>query len=220
MHTNFWPIPTVSSPSLLVRTAKPHRHRGADASLYPIPLTPQALTNPLAFPGGSVVKNPPAGAGGARDASLIPGLERSPGGGSNNPVQYSYLKNSMGRGAWCAAVHGIAESRTWLSTQHTPTHTHTHTHTYTHTDLKVCGLMTRWPWVGRDQESGMWALGHRSRDFRYNRCLECGLEVGEDSYPRPYFFFLTVYFCFAESLCCTWAFSRFLMMLLSLQTME
>ena len=36
----------------------------------------------LGFPGGSVVKNPPANAG---DMSSIPGPGRSPGGGSGNP---------------------------------------------------------------------------------------------------------------------------------------
>ena len=36
-------------------------------------------TWPSGFPGGTVVKNPPANAGEARDASLIPGLGRSPG---------------------------------------------------------------------------------------------------------------------------------------------
>ena len=47
------------------------------------------------FPGGAVVKNPPAKAG---DADLIPGLGRSPGGGHGNPLQYSCLENSMDRG--------------------------------------------------------------------------------------------------------------------------
>ena len=49
------------------------------------------------FPGGSVVKNPPANAG---DADLIPGLGRSPRGGSSSPLQYSCLGNSMDREAW------------------------------------------------------------------------------------------------------------------------
>ena len=35
------------------------------------------------FPGGSVVKNPPANAG---DVGLIPGLGRSPGKGNGNPL--------------------------------------------------------------------------------------------------------------------------------------
>ena len=31
------------------------------------------------------------------------------------PLQYSYLENPMGRGAWQAAVHGVVKSRTRLS---------------------------------------------------------------------------------------------------------
>ena len=34
--------------------------------------------------------------------------------GNGNPLQYSYLENSMERGAWWAAVHGVAQSWTWL----------------------------------------------------------------------------------------------------------
>ena len=41
------------------------------------------------FPGGSVVKNPPVNTEDARDAGLILGSERSPGGGNGNPLQYS-----------------------------------------------------------------------------------------------------------------------------------
>ena len=41
-------------------------------------------------------KNPLAN---AEDAGLIPGSGRSPGGGNDNPFQYSCLKNSMDRGA-------------------------------------------------------------------------------------------------------------------------
>ena len=68
------------------------------------------------FPGGTVVKNPPANAGDARDAGLIPGLGRSPGRGHGNRLQYSCLGNPMDGGAWRAAVHGVSKSRTWLST--------------------------------------------------------------------------------------------------------
>ena len=38
-----------------------------------------------------VVKNPPANAGDIRDAGLIPGSGISPGGGHDNPLQYSCL---------------------------------------------------------------------------------------------------------------------------------
>ena len=56
-----------------------------------------------------MVKNRPANAGGARDAGLIPGSERSPGEGNSNPLQYSCLENPMDREAWQAAVHRVAE---------------------------------------------------------------------------------------------------------------
>ena len=35
--------------------------------------------------------------------------------GNGNPLQYSCLENSMGRGAWWATVHGVAKSQTQLS---------------------------------------------------------------------------------------------------------
>ena len=38
------------------------------------------------------------------------------GGGNGTPLQYSCLENPMDRGAWEAAVHGVAKSRTRLST--------------------------------------------------------------------------------------------------------
>ena len=48
------------------------------------------------FPGGSVVKNPPANAG---DTGSIPGSGSSPGEGNGNPLQYSCLANPRDRGA-------------------------------------------------------------------------------------------------------------------------
>ena len=64
------------------------------------------------FSGGSVVKNPLANAG---DAGSIPGSGRSPGEGNGNPLQHFCLENPMDRGAWWAAAHGVANSRTRLS---------------------------------------------------------------------------------------------------------
>ena len=56
-----------------------------------------------------VVKNPPANVGNIGVAGSIPGLGRSPGGGHSNPLQHSCLENPMDRGAWRAAVHGVAK---------------------------------------------------------------------------------------------------------------
>ena len=60
------------------------------------------------------VKNLPATTGDVRDASLIPGLGRSPGGGHGNSLQNSYLENPMYQGVWQATVHRITESRSQL----------------------------------------------------------------------------------------------------------
>ena len=56
------------------------------------------------FPGSSVVKNPSASAG---DMGSVPGLGRSPGGGNDNPLQYSCLgnhgqKSLVGYSPWVA----------------------------------------------------------------------------------------------------------------------
>ena len=61
------------------------------------------------FPGGSDDK---AAAYNAGDLGLIPGLGRSLGERNGNPLQYSRLENAMDGGAWEAAVHGVAKSRT------------------------------------------------------------------------------------------------------------
>ena len=61
-----------------------------------------------------MVKNLPANAGVIGDTGSIPGLGRSPGEGNDNPLQYSYLENSMERGAWRATAMG-AKSQTRLS---------------------------------------------------------------------------------------------------------
>ena len=66
----------------------------------------------LRFPGDSVLKNLPAKAGHTRNADSNPGLGRNPGVGNANPLQYSCLENSMGRGAWKATSHGMAKSQT------------------------------------------------------------------------------------------------------------
>ena len=58
-------------------------------------------TDTLGFPGGSVIKNPPANAGDIRDTSSIPG-------------SVSCLENAMDRGAWLATV-SVQFSRSVMS---------------------------------------------------------------------------------------------------------
>ena len=59
---------------------------------------------------GTSGKEPPAGAGDARDMGSIPGSGRSPGGGNGNPLQYSCLESPMDRGSWQVTVRGVAKS--------------------------------------------------------------------------------------------------------------
>ena len=49
------------------------------------------------------------------DPGQIPGLGRLPEEGNGYTFQYSCLENSMDRGAWWAAVYGVAKSRTQLT---------------------------------------------------------------------------------------------------------
>ena len=71
----------------------------------------------LGFLGDSNVKESAYNAG---NPCLNPRLRRYPGEGNGNPLQYSYLENSVDRRVWWAAVHGVAQSPTrlkWLSMQ-------------------------------------------------------------------------------------------------------
>ena len=47
--------------------------------------------------------------------SFIRNLQPFIGEGNGNPLQYSGLENPMDGGAWKAALHGVAKSRTRLS---------------------------------------------------------------------------------------------------------
>ena len=64
------------------------------------------------LPGGPWLRLWAPSAGGM---GSVPVLERPPGEGNGNLLQFSYLENPMDRGAWRATVHRVAKSQTWLS---------------------------------------------------------------------------------------------------------
>ena len=69
-----------------------------------------------------MVKNPPTMQETERDTGSIPELGRFPGGGHGNSLQYSCWRIPMDRGAGRATAHGVAKSRTRLSTKHSIVH--------------------------------------------------------------------------------------------------
>ena len=88
------------------------------------------------FPGSTSGKGSTCQAGDARDAGSVLGSGRSPGEGNGNPLQYACLGNSMDRGAWRAAAHGV---RHGLSAAQRVGHDRAHA---------CCCLLweTRWRW--------------------------------------------------------------------------
>ena len=88
-------------------------------------------TESNSFLSDSAGKESSRSAGDIGDMGLIPGSERSPGGGNANSLQYSCLENFVDRGAWWTTVHGVAKSQTWLNHWACAC-----THTYTHTRAK------------------------------------------------------------------------------------
>ena len=85
-----------------------------------------------------MVKNLPASAGDTTDKGSALGLGRASGVGNGRPLQYSFLENSMDRGAWWPTVHWVTKSHIRPSTHgcaHTHTHAHTRTHAHAHTHM-------------------------------------------------------------------------------------
>ena len=74
------------------------------------------------FPGGTMVKNLPISAGDEGDRGSSPGSGRSRGVGKSKLLKYSRLENSMDRGGWQAAVHGVVKESD--TTKHASTYTY------------------------------------------------------------------------------------------------
>ena len=71
-----------------------------------------------------MVKKLPTDAGDTRDASSIPGLGRSLGGGNGNPLQYSCLENSVDRDPWTkepSRLHSMELQRVGQDSTHART---------------------------------------------------------------------------------------------------
>ena len=68
----------------------------------------------LGFTDGSAGTESNCNVGDTGDTGSVPGSGRSLGGGNDNPLQFSCLKNPMDRAAWRTTVHRVTKSQTWL----------------------------------------------------------------------------------------------------------
>ena len=86
------------------------------------------------------------------DSSLIPGSGRSPGGGHDNPLQYSCLDNLKDRETWKATVHRVAKSGILLK------QLSMHAHWWLSGKESACQCRSRrfCPWVGKIPRRGKW----------------------------------------------------------------
>ena len=78
--------------------------------------------------------------------------------GNENPLQYSCLENPMDGGAWEAAVHGVAKSRTRLSGFPFTFHFHA-----LEKEMATHSIVLSWRIPGMGEPGGLPSLGSHSR---------------------------------------------------------
>ena len=101
----------------------------------------------MGFPGGTVVKNPPANAGNARRTSLIPGLGRFSGVGNGNPLQYSCLKNSIEKEVCRLWPMGCRVRHDWVTMHAHTTHDKSRKWLDNEADRKTWCWRMAVPWI-------------------------------------------------------------------------
>ena len=78
--------------------------------------------------------------------------------GNGTPLQCSCLENPMDRGAWKAAVHGVAEGRTQLSDFTFTFHLHA-----LEKEMAIHSSVLAWRIPGMGEPGGLPSMGSQSR---------------------------------------------------------
>ena len=102
-------------------------------------------------------KNLPANAGDIRYACLIPRFGGVPGGGHGTHFSILAWRIPMDRGAWWAAVHGVARSRTWLSNFTSTFHFHA-----LEKEMATHSSVLAWRIPGAGEPGGLPSVGSQS----------------------------------------------------------
>ena len=102
----------------------------------------------------------------------IAACQASLGEGNGTPLQYSCLENPMDRGAWWAAVHGVAKNWTWLSDFTFTFHFHALE------DMATYSSVLAWRILGTEEPSGLPSMGsHRVRHDWSDLAAAAGLPI-------------------------------------------
>ena len=111
--------------------------------------------------------------------------------GNGTPLQYSCLENPMDRGAWWAAVHGVAKSRARLSDFTFTFHSHA-----LEKEMATHSSILAWRIPGTGEPGGLPSMGlHRVRhdwsDLAVARCL-----IWINSISKPIYLYI-LFVCFS-----------------------
>ena len=129
-------------------------------------------------------------AGSSKWYKKSPHLKSWRGEGNGTPLQHSCLENPMDRGAWWAAVHGVAESRTRLSDFTFIFHFHA-----LEKEMATHSSVLAWRIPGTGEPGGLLSMGsHRVRQDWSNLAAAAnfggnyphlGMREGSESPGRP-----------------------------------
>ena len=112
-----------------------------------------------------------------------------------HPLQYSCLENPRDGGAWWAAVHGIAKSRTWLSNFTLTFHFHA-----LEKEMETHSSVLAWRIPGTGEPGGLPSIGSHRVGHDWSNLAATAAMLWVSSFSAVYFQFQWLYFLFLDVL--------------------